>query len=89
MEQQKNEAFSLAAEHDTLGPLHGWLSVWAREVEVERRYDLSTRRRSALDVLHHTSDKADPAFRAAMDELRAVEDVRSRRHVQLPRSAPA
>ncbi|PVC67800.1 hypothetical protein DBP18_27880 [Streptomyces sp. CS081A] len=78
MEQQKNEAFSLAAEHDTLGPLHGWLSVWAREVEIERRYDLSTRRRSALEALHRTSDKADPAFRAAMDELRAVEDEAAR-----------
>ncbi|WP_318208055.1 MULTISPECIES: hypothetical protein [unclassified Streptomyces] len=73
MEQQKNEAFSLAAAHDTLGPLHGWIGVWAREVEIERRYDLSTRRRSALDTLHRTSGRADPAFREAMDELRAVE----------------
>ncbi|WP_435188043.1 hypothetical protein [Streptomyces sp. bgisy126] len=78
MEQQKNEAFSLAAAHDTLGPLHGWLSVWAREVEIERRYDLSTRRRSALEALHRTSDKGDPVFRAAMDELRAVEDEAAR-----------
>ncbi|MEU8618040.1 hypothetical protein [Streptomyces sp. NPDC048623] len=78
MEQQKNAAFSLAAEHDSLGPIHGWLSVWAREVGIERRSDLSTRRRHALDVLHHTSGKGDPAFRAAMDELRAVEDEAAR-----------
>ncbi|MEU2234245.1 hypothetical protein [Streptomyces vietnamensis] len=78
VEQQKNEAFALAAEHDTLGPLHGWTNVWAREVEVERRYGLSARRRAALDALHRTSDKADPAFRAAMDELRAVEDEAAR-----------
>lgn len=78
MEQQKNEAFSLAAEHDTLGPPHGWLSVWAREVEIERRYDLSTRRLAALDALHRTRGKEDPAFRAAMDELRAVEDEAAR-----------
>ncbi|MGA5063398.1 hypothetical protein ACPB9E_06375 [Streptomyces exfoliatus] len=78
MEQQKNEAFALAAEHDTLGPQHGWLRLWAREVEVERRYDFSTRRRSALDTLHRTDDRTDPAFRAAMDELRAVEDEATR-----------
>ncbi|ROQ32877.1 hypothetical protein EDD98_1875 [Streptomyces sp. PanSC19] len=78
MEQQKNEAFALAAEHDTLGPLHGWMNLWAREVEVEWRYDLSARRRAALDTLHHTSDRADPAFRAAMDELHAVEDEATR-----------
>ncbi|MGW0465338.1 hypothetical protein ACWDX6_08715 [Streptomyces sp. NPDC003027] len=73
MEQQKNAAFSLAAQHDTLGPIHGWMTVWAREVEIERRADLSTRRRNAVDAVHRTGSKEDPAFRAAMDELRAVE----------------
>jgi hypothetical protein len=74
MEQQKNTAFSLAAEYDSLGPIHGWLKVWAREVEIERRSDLSLRRQRALDALHRTRDKADPVFRGAMDELRAVEN---------------
>lgn len=78
MEQQKNTAFSLAAAYDSLGPIHGWLSVWAREVEIERLPDLSARRRHALDVLHGTGSKDDPAFRSAMDELRAVEDEAGR-----------
>jgi len=29
-------------------------------------------------VLHHTGGKGDPAFRAAMDELRAVDDEATR-----------
>ncbi|TVL89128.1 hypothetical protein [Streptomyces sp. SAJ15] len=73
MERQKNEAFSLAAEHNALGPIHQWLSIWAAEVEVERRPDLSGRRRNAEHAVH-TLDKDDPAWRAAMDELRAVLD---------------
>ncbi|WP_349775364.1 hypothetical protein [Streptomyces vilmorinianum] len=78
MEQQKNAAFSLAVQHDTLGPIHGWMAIWAREVEIERRPDLLSRRRSALDVVQRTSSKEDPAFRSAMDELRAVEDEATR-----------
>lgn len=73
MERQKNTAFALAAEHDALGPIHGWLRTWAREVEVERRPDLFERRRRALAAIQATGSNADPAFRPAMDELRAVE----------------
>lgn len=51
MERQKNEAFALAAQHDTLGPLHGWLTIWADEVEIERRPDLYERRLKAEE--HH------------------------------------
>jgi hypothetical protein len=73
MERQKNKAFALAAEHNTLGPIHGWLSIWAREVEIERRPDLSARRRNAEAAVQNTNNKEDPAFRPAMDELHAVE----------------
>ncbi|CAM5420678.1 hypothetical protein SAVIM338S_02306 [Streptomyces avidinii] len=73
MERQKNTAFALAAEHDALGPIHAWLRTWAREVEVERRPDLFERRRRALAAVQATGSNADPAFRPAMDELRAVE----------------
>lgn len=71
MEQQKNEAFQLAAKSNSLGPIHGWLTIWAGEVEVERRPDLLARRRAAEHVVQ-TLDRDDPAWRAAMDEILAV-----------------
>ncbi|MGW3571945.1 hypothetical protein ACWDSL_50145 [Streptomyces sp. NPDC000941] len=71
MERQKNEAFALAAEHDNLGPIRQWLTIWAAEVEVERRPDLAARRREA-ERTAHTLGKDAPAWRAAMDEILAV-----------------
>ncbi|MCQ4084598.1 hypothetical protein NGB36_29485 [Streptomyces sp. RB6PN25] len=71
MDRQKDEAFALAAQHDTLAPIHQWLSVWAGEVEIERRPDLSQRRRHAEQACQ-TLDRDDPSWRAAMDEVLAV-----------------
>ncbi|MFI0261378.1 hypothetical protein ACH4OW_20345 [Streptomyces sp. NPDC017056] len=71
MEQQKNEAFELAAKTESLGPIRGWLTVWAGEVEVERRPDLLSRRRAAEHSLQ-TLDRGDPDWSAARDELVAV-----------------
>ncbi|MEU8724158.1 MULTISPECIES: hypothetical protein [Streptomyces] len=71
LETQKDEAFALAAEHNNLGPIRQWLTIWAGEVEIERRPDLAARRRNAEHGVH-TLDKDDPAWRAAMDELLAV-----------------
>ncbi|MEC4020660.1 hypothetical protein [Streptomyces sp. H27-D2] len=73
MEQQKNEAFELAAETDSLGPIRGWLTIWAGEVEVERRPDLLARRRAAEHTVR-TRDREEPAWRAAREELLAVLD---------------
>ena len=55
--------------------LQHWLTHWAAQVEIERRPDLSTRRSRALATIHGTTSKDDPAFRSAMDELRAIEDA--------------
>ncbi|TDC62892.1 hypothetical protein E1283_33300 [Streptomyces hainanensis] len=71
MQRQKDEAFSLAAQGDTLGPVRGWLAVWAGEVEIERRPDLAARRRAA-ERTAQTLDKDAPAWRKAADELLAV-----------------
>jgi len=71
MERQKNEAFQLAAQSAHLGPIQGWLTVWAGEVEVERRPDLLTRRRAAEQTLQ-TLERHDPAWRAARAEILAV-----------------
>ncbi|MEF3118856.1 hypothetical protein [Streptomyces chrestomyceticus] len=71
MEQQKNEAFELAAKSESLGPIRGWLTVWAGEIEIERRPDLLSRRRAAEHSLQ-TLDHDDPGWGAARDELVAV-----------------
>ncbi|QLE71892.1 hypothetical protein FGW37_10000 [Streptomyces rectiverticillatus] len=71
MERQKNEAFQLAAQNNSLGPIHGWMTIWAGEVEIERRPDLLARRRAA-ELTVQSLDRDDPAWLAAMDELQAV-----------------
>ncbi|MBT2383680.1 hypothetical protein J7E86_08780 [Streptomyces sp. ISL-11] len=73
MERQKNEAFQLAAQSNSLGPIRGWLTIWAGEVEVERRPDLLARRRAAERAVQ-TLDRHDPEWRAATAELVAVLD---------------
>ncbi|MET9519279.1 hypothetical protein [Streptomyces sp. NPDC002994] len=71
MERQKDEAFALAAGHDSLTPIHQWLVIWAGEVEIERRPDLTWRRRNAEHACQ-TLDRDDPAWKVAVEELRAV-----------------
>ncbi|MCM2420155.1 MULTISPECIES: hypothetical protein [unclassified Streptomyces] len=71
MERQKNEAFSMAAQHDALGPIRMWLLIWSGEVEIERRPDLSERRRNA-ERAAQTLPREDPAWRAAMDDIVAL-----------------
>ncbi|WP_050502072.1 hypothetical protein [Streptomyces monomycini] len=71
MERQKNEAFALAAKTESLGPIRGWLTVWAGEIEIERRPELLSRRRAAEHALQ-ALDHDDPAWSAARDELVAA-----------------
>lgn len=71
MERQKNEAVRLAAESGSPDPIHGWLTIRAAEVEVERRPDLLARRRKAEQALQ-VLDRNDPAWQAARQELLAV-----------------
>jgi hypothetical protein len=42
------------------------------EVEILRRPELARRLRSAQQALEETTDRQDPAFRAAMNEILAV-----------------
>ncbi|WFB09200.1 hypothetical protein LRS74_20775 [Streptomyces sp. LX-29] len=71
MERQKSEAFSLAAEHNDVAPIRQWLTIWAAEVEIERRPDLAARRGEAVHTVN-TLDKDSPAWRASMEEIVAV-----------------
>ncbi len=39
----KDEAFAKAAEWQSVSPVRSWVLIWAREIEIARRADLSTR----------------------------------------------
>jgi hypothetical protein len=71
MEKQKNEAFAMAAQLNSVKPIHGWLLMWAQQVEIERRPNLSARLRTA-EALAQTLDREDPRWRSAMDTIHAV-----------------
>ncbi|MEU5809769.1 hypothetical protein [Streptomyces sp. NPDC047718] len=78
MERHKNRALAAAISSNKIGHLQHWLTHWAAEVEIERRPDLAARRSRALAAVQGTASRDDPAFRPAMDELRAVEDEAAR-----------
>ncbi|MET7934543.1 hypothetical protein [Streptomyces sp. NPDC005322] len=75
MEKHKEEALAAAIRTSEIGHLQQWLTHWAAQVEIERRPALSARRSRALTTIHGTSSRDALAFRSAMDELRAVEEM--------------
>lgn len=72
MERNKESALAAALRDGKIGHLQQWLIWWAAQVEIERRPDLSLRQHDALDAVHSSTSKDDPAFRRGMDELLAV-----------------
>jgi hypothetical protein len=71
MQAQKDEAFAKAVEWQSLSPVQSWVLTWARDIEIARRPDLSTRHDWAKRNLEHQ----DPAVaQEALRELSAVLD---------------
>jgi len=71
MQAEKDEAFAKAVDWQSLSPVQSWVLIWAREIEIARRPDLSARYTSAKGNLEHE----DPAIaREALRELSAVLD---------------
>jgi hypothetical protein len=69
MQAMKDEAFAKAVEWRSLSPVQSWVLIWAKEIEIARRPDLSTRYTQAQSKLEHK----DPAIaREALGELSAV-----------------
>lgn len=69
MQAMKDEAFAKAVEWQSLSPLRSWILIWAKEIEIARRADLSTRYAQAENNL----EDEDPAIaREALRELSAV-----------------
>ncbi len=69
MQAQKDEAFALAVEWQSLSPVQSWVLAWARNIEIARRPDLSARYAGARSQLEHE----DPVI--AQEALREVTSV--------------
>jgi hypothetical protein len=71
MQAMKDDAFAKAVEWESLSPVQSWVLIWAREIEIARRPDLSSRYARAESNLEHE----DPAVaQEALGELSAVLD---------------
>ncbi|MFI6371725.1 hypothetical protein [Streptomyces sp. NPDC050546] len=71
MQATKDDAFAKAVEWQSLSPVQSWVLAWARDIEIARRPDLSTRYAHAKTNLEHE----DPAIaQDALRELSAVLD---------------
>ncbi|WBO69241.1 hypothetical protein [Streptomyces camelliae] len=71
MQATKDEALAKAVEWQSVSPVQSWVLTWARDIEIARRPDLSSRYARAKDHLEHE----DPvAAREALRELSAVLD---------------
>ncbi|MEV7341665.1 hypothetical protein [Streptomyces sp. NPDC093544] len=71
MQAMKDEAFAKAVEWQSLSPVRSWVLIWARDIEIARRPDLSSRHARAKGNLEHE----DPAIaKEALKELSALLD---------------
>ncbi|WP_105975785.1 hypothetical protein [Streptomyces geranii] len=79
MQAQKDEAFALAVEWQSLSPVRSWVLAWARNIEIARRPELSVRFARAQSLLEHedpvTAGEALREVTAVLDEaMRAVRE---------------
>ncbi|MFF4713735.1 hypothetical protein ACFY2V_20410 [Streptomyces eurythermus] len=71
MQATKDDAFAKAVEWQSLSPVQSWVLMWARDIEIARRPDLSSRYAHAQSNLEHE----DPVIaQDALRELSAVLD---------------
>jgi hypothetical protein len=71
MQATKDDAFAKAVEWESLSPVRSWVLIWARDIEIARRPDLSSRFARAQRTLEHE----DPATaQEALRQLSAVLD---------------
>ncbi|MFI6249977.1 hypothetical protein [Streptomyces sp. NPDC051016] len=71
MQATKDEAFAEAVEWQSFSPVQSWVLMWARNIEIARRPELSASYANAESNLEHE----DPAVaREALSELSTVLD---------------
>ncbi|MEV7284479.1 hypothetical protein AB0O01_07960 [Streptomyces sp. NPDC093252] len=71
MQKTKDDAFAKAVAWQSLSPVQSWVLIWAREIEIARRPDLSTRIDHAQ---RHLEDEDPVVAREALRELSTVLD---------------
>jgi len=71
MQTTKDAAFAKAVEWQSLSPVQSWVLLWARDIEIARRPDLSSRFHRAQSRLEHEDP---PTAQEALRELSAVLD---------------
>jgi hypothetical protein len=77
MQASKDDAFAKAVEWQSPSPVRSWVLTWAREIEIARRPDLSSRFAHAQSRVEHedaaTAQEALRELSAVLDEaMRAV-----------------
>ena len=71
MQAMQDEAFAKAVDWQSLSPVQSWVLTWAREIEIARRPDLSSRFTHAKNNLE---DEDPTTAQEALRELSAVLD---------------
>ncbi|MFJ4617625.1 hypothetical protein [Streptomyces sp. NPDC088812] len=71
MQATQDEAFAKAVEWQSLSPVRSWVLTWARDTEIARRPDLSSRYAQARSDLEHEDAVI---AQDALKELSAVLD---------------
>jgi hypothetical protein len=74
MEQQKNEAIALSVNSGSIAPLRGFLITWVTHIEIARNLG-NAHRLCAAEHAAQTLDRDDPAWKIAMDDIRAIFDA--------------
>ncbi|MDT3399076.1 hypothetical protein RKE29_20915 [Streptomyces sp. B1866] len=74
MATERDTVFTMATQSNSFGPIAMFQLKWATVIEVERFPEVS-RRLHAAEQAVQTLDKDDPAWRAAMDEIRTIMDT--------------
>ena len=74
MTTERDTVFTMATQANSFGPIAMFQLKWATVIEIERFPDTARRLRGAEHAAR-TLDKDDPAWRAAMDEIREIMDA--------------
>lgn len=74
MTSERDTVFTMATQSNSFGPIAMFQLKWATVIEVER-FPGTARRLHAAERAAQSLDREDPAWRAAMDEIREIMDA--------------
>ncbi|MEU2869884.1 hypothetical protein ABZ769_11855 [Streptomyces olivoreticuli] len=74
MATERDTVFTMATQSNSFGPIAMFQLKWATVIEIERHPE-TARRLHAAEHAAQTLDREDPAWRAAMTEIRQIMDT--------------